>query len=62
MTAQFLSTATPSNLPFAGTRPPAADNKPRWERAVPIYGVSVITPFFLALVGLAVFAFPNRLP
>jgi Ni/Fe-hydrogenase subunit HybB-like protein len=49
-----MSTATLSNRPFAGTKPPATDNKPRWERAVPVYGVTVITPFFLALVGLAI--------
>ncbi|MFY9644198.1 MAG: hypothetical protein WAK29_03415, partial [Terriglobales bacterium] len=28
-------------------------NRNRWERAVPVYGVSVINPFFLALIGLA---------
>ena len=49
-----MSTATLSNVPFGGSKPPAADNKPRWERAVPVYGVSVITPIFLALAGLAV--------
>jgi Ni/Fe-hydrogenase subunit HybB-like protein len=49
-----MSTATLTNEPFAETKPPATDKKPRWERAVPVYGVSVITPFFLALVGLAV--------
>jgi len=49
-----MSTAILTNEPVAGTKPPATDNKPRWERAVPVYGVSVITPFFLALAGLAV--------
>jgi Ni/Fe-hydrogenase subunit HybB-like protein len=29
-------------------------NKNRWERAVPVYGVSVVNKFFLFLVGLAV--------
>jgi Ni/Fe-hydrogenase subunit HybB-like protein len=33
---------------------PAPVNRNRWERSVPVYGVSVINPFFLLLVGLAV--------
>jgi Ni/Fe-hydrogenase subunit HybB-like protein len=49
-----MITATLLNEPFGGTKPSATDNKPRWERAVPVYGVSVITPFFLALAGLAI--------
>ncbi len=49
-----MSTATLSNVPRAETKASAGHNKPRWERAVPVYGVSVINPFFLALVGLAV--------
>jgi len=31
--------------------------KTRWERAVPVFGFPVVTPFFIVLVGLAVIAF-----
>ena len=36
---------------------PAAVNKNRWERAVPVFGFPVVTPFFISLVVLAVLAF-----
>jgi Ni/Fe-hydrogenase subunit HybB-like protein len=49
-----MSTATLTNASVAGTKPPATFNPNRWERAVPVYGVSVINPFFFLLVGLAV--------
>jgi len=49
-----MSTAILEKAPVAGTKPPAAFNPNRWERAVPVYGVSVINPFFFLLVGLAV--------
>src|SRR5271166_2927354 len=42
----IMSSATLTNAP--GT------NKNRWERAVPVYGVSVVNKFFIVLVGLAV--------
>jgi Ni/Fe-hydrogenase subunit HybB-like protein len=35
----------------------APATKPRWERAVPVFGFPVVTPFFIALVALAVLAF-----
>ena len=37
---------------------PTSVAKPRWERAVPVYGVSVINPFFYFLVALAVLSLP----
>jgi len=49
-----MSSATITNAPVTiktiKTTPVA---KTRWERAVPVYGVSVVNPFFLVLVGLA---------
>ncbi|MGD0824265.1 MAG: NrfD/PsrC family molybdoenzyme membrane anchor subunit [Terriglobales bacterium] len=46
-----MSTATLTNPP--GIFPPAP-NQNRWERAVPVYGVSVFNKFFFLLVGLAI--------
>ncbi len=46
-----MSSATLTNP--RGIIPPAV-NKNRWERAVPVYGVSVFNKFFFFLVGLAV--------
>jgi hypothetical protein len=41
--------------------PPVPTAKTRWERAVPVYGVSVVNKFFIVLVGLAVLSgFLNR--
>ena len=49
-----MSTATVTRAP-AGSAPTIRVNptRGRWERAVPVYGVSVITPFFIGLLGLA---------
>ena len=46
-----MSSTTFNNAPRTV---PATSNTNRWERSVPVYGVSVINPFFLFLVGLAV--------
>ncbi len=46
-----MSSITVNNAPRAI---PANANKNRWERAVPVYGVTLINKFFLLLVGLAV--------
>ncbi|MGA9805256.1 MAG: hypothetical protein WBQ46_18555, partial [Terriglobales bacterium] len=42
-----MSSTTVNNVPMT---------KARWERAVPVYGVSVMTPFFLVLVAMAMLA------
>jgi Ni/Fe-hydrogenase subunit HybB-like protein len=42
-----MSSTTINNIPVTKTR---------WERAVPVYGFSVVNPFFLLLVALALLA------
>jgi Ni/Fe-hydrogenase subunit HybB-like protein len=49
-----MSSATVTNAPVTiKTIKSIPAAKTRWERAVPVYGVSVVNPFFLVLVGLA---------
>src|SRR5208282_3340057 len=47
-----MSSATFNKVPR--TAPVSADRT--WQRAVPVFGVQVLTPFFWALVGFAVLA------
>ena len=47
-----MSSGTITNAPFI-IRPVT---KARWERGVPVYGVSVVSPFFLVLIALALLA------
>ena len=49
-----MSTATLNNVPANARNGSVTGNNTRWERAVPVYGVSLINPLFLLLVGLAV--------
>jgi Ni/Fe-hydrogenase subunit HybB-like protein len=49
-----MSTTTLTNAPVPRSKAPVNGNRNRWERAVPVYGVSVFNKFFFLLVGLAV--------
>jgi Ni/Fe-hydrogenase subunit HybB-like protein len=49
-----MSSITFNNAPIVPPTVGKNVNKNRWERAVPVYGVSVVNKFFLFLVGLAV--------
>ena len=49
-----MSTVTVTRAPAGSTATIRVNpTRGRWERAVPVYGVSVVTPFFIFLAGLA---------
>lgn len=51
-----MSSTTTNNGPVTKTITRLPITKTRWERAVPVYGFSVVNPFFLTLVALALLA------
>ena len=49
-----MSSTTIDRLPLRKPLPEWATRKARWERMVPVFGIQILNPFFLFLLGLTV--------